>query len=75
LASILELTLRKRKLDECTWNKENVLCKLKKKFKAKKLKKLCCVVNDPVMENLSSSSTVVAARLLAAIIRNRKCWL
>jgi hypothetical protein len=70
LASFSELTPRKRKLYECIRNKESVLCKLKKKYKAKKLKKLSSVDSDPLMENLSSSLSVEAARILAAIIRN-----
>jgi hypothetical protein len=47
-----------------------VLCKLKKKYKAKKLEKLCFVYSDPLIENLSSSLTVEAASLLAAIVQN-----
>jgi hypothetical protein len=47
LASLSELTPRKRKLHGCIWNKGSVLCKLRKKYKAKKLmKKLCCVDSD-----------------------------
>jgi hypothetical protein len=73
LASLPELTPRKRKLHDCIRKKESVLCKLKKMYKAKKLmKKLCCVGSDPLMENLSSSLTVQAARLLAAIVRNSR---
>jgi hypothetical protein len=36
------------------------------------MKKLCCVDRDPIMENLSPSLTVEAARLLAAIVRNSR---
>jgi hypothetical protein len=53
LASLSELTLRKRKLYEHIRNKESALCKLKKKYKRKNLKKLCDVDSDPLMENLS----------------------
>jgi hypothetical protein len=49
-----------------------VLYELEKKYKAKKLKKLCFVDSDPLMENLSSSLSVETARLLAAIIRNSR---
>jgi hypothetical protein len=59
LASLSELTLRNAKLYERVQNKESG--KLKKKYKAKKLEKLCCVDSDPLMENLSSSLTVEAA--------------
>jgi hypothetical protein len=59
LTSLSELTPGKRKLYDCIQNKGSVLCKLRKKYKAKKLmKKLCCVDSDPLMENLSSSLTV-----------------
>jgi hypothetical protein len=40
LASLSELTPRKMKSYECIRNKERVLCKLKKKYEAKKLEKL-----------------------------------
>jgi hypothetical protein len=53
-------------------NKESALCELKWKCKAKKLEDLYHVDSDPVMENLSSSMTLEAARLLATIIRNRR---
>jgi hypothetical protein len=72
LASSSELTPRKRKLYERIRNKESALCKLKKKYKAKKLEYLCHADSDPLMENLSSSLSVEAARLLAAIIRNSR---
>jgi hypothetical protein len=51
---------------------ESALCKLKKKYKAKKLEKHCCTDSDPLMESLSSSLTVEAARLLAAIVQNSR---
>jgi hypothetical protein len=70
LASLSELAPRKRKLYDHIRNKESVLCKLKNKYKAKKLKTLFRVDSDPVMENLSSSLSVEAVRLLAAIFRN-----
>jgi hypothetical protein len=62
LASFLELTPRKRKLYEHTRNKDSALCKLEKKYKGKKLKKLCDVDSDISMENLSSSLTLESAR-------------
>jgi hypothetical protein len=50
-----------------------MLCKLKKKYKAKNLmKKLCCMDSNPLMENLSFSLTVETARLLEAIVRNSR---
>jgi hypothetical protein len=58
LASFSELTPRKRKLYEHIWNKESALCKLKKKYKRKKLKELCDMESDPLMESLSFSFSV-----------------
>jgi hypothetical protein len=58
LPSISELTPRNRKCDEDIRNKENAVCKLKKKYKVKKLKYLCGVDGDSLMENLSSSFSV-----------------
>ncbi|XP_023719162.1 uncharacterized protein LOC111870825 [Cryptotermes secundus] len=72
LASLSELTPKKRKLYAQIRNKESALCKLKKKYKGKKLENLCDVDSDPLMERLSSSLSVEAARLLAAIIRNSR---
>jgi hypothetical protein len=88
LAKVADLTPRKRKLYERIRNKESALCKLKRKCKAKKLENIYGLDSDPVMEKLSSSLSVEAARLLAAVIRNSrqnpregggllktKCWL
>jgi hypothetical protein len=70
LASLEELTPRERKLYECIRTKESALCKLKKKYKGKKMKEPCNVDSDPLMEDLSSSFSVEAARFLAAVFRN-----
>jgi hypothetical protein len=40
--------------------------------RGKKVGKLCCMDSDPIMENLSSSLTVKAARLLAAVVQNSR---
>jgi hypothetical protein len=52
--------------------KESALCKLKKKYKGKKLKILCDMDSDPLMDNLSSSFSVEAVRFLAVIFRNSR---
>jgi ABC-type uncharacterized transport system permease subunit len=59
LASLPELTPRKRKLYEHIQNKESALCKVKKKYKGKKLRKLCDVDSYPLMDNLSSVFRVI----------------
>jgi hypothetical protein len=71
-ASLSELTPRRRKLYEHIRHKASALCKLKKKYKGKKLKMLCDVDSDPLMENFSSSFSVEAARNLVAIFRNSR---
>jgi hypothetical protein len=55
LASLSELALKKRKLYGHIWNKESAHCKLKKKYEGKKLKKLCDVDSEPLVEDLSSA--------------------
>jgi hypothetical protein len=62
----------KRKLYEHIQNKESALCKLKKRYKGKMLKKLCDVDNDPLVKNLSSSFSIEAARFLSAVFRNSR---
>jgi hypothetical protein len=54
LALLSKLTSTKRKLYEHVRNKEDALCKRKEKYVGKKLKKLCDVDSDPLMENHSS---------------------
>jgi hypothetical protein len=72
LASLSEMTPRKRKVYEYIRNMESALCGLKKKYKGKNLKKLCDMDSDPLMGNLSCSLTLEAARFLAGIFRNSR---
>jgi hypothetical protein len=67
LALVSELTLRKRKLYEHIWHKESALCTLKK-IQGKEVGNLYDVDSGPLMENLSSSFSVEAARFLAAVL-------
>ena len=67
-----DLTPRKRKLYQTIRRKESALRKLKKKYRSRKLKDLCDVDSDPLMEKISKSLTAEAVRLLAAIIRNSR---
>jgi hypothetical protein len=82
------LTLRKKKLYEHIRNKESALCKLRKKYKREKVKKLCDVDSDPLMQSLSSSFSLLAAdfwqQFLGTVGRDlgagggilkTKCWL
>jgi hypothetical protein len=66
LATFSELTPRKCKSYEST------LCKLKKKYNAKKLEKFCDVDRDPSMDNLLSFFSVEAARFLEANFRKSR---
>ena len=67
-----DLTPRKRKLYRRIRRKESALCKLRKKYRSRKLKDLCDVDSDPLMQKISNSLTAEAVRFLAAIIRNSR---
>jgi hypothetical protein len=56
--------------DQIWINKLVFVKSLKKKYKAEMLEKLCCVDSDLLMENLSSTLTVEAARLFATVVQN-----
>jgi len=66
------LTPRKRKLYRRLRRKESGLCKLRKKYRSTKLKDLCDMDSDPLMQGISNSLNAEAVRLLAAIIRNSR---
>jgi hypothetical protein len=72
LASLSDLTSRKRKLYEHIRNKESALCELKRKYKRKKLKKLCDMDSDPLMDSLSYSFSAEASRFSTAIFWNSR---
>jgi hypothetical protein len=63
LASLSELTPRKRKLCEHIQNKESALSKLKNKYMDKKLKKLCDVDSDPGCQIFVSNSLLALSFL------------
>jgi hypothetical protein len=67
-----DLTPRKRKLYDRIRRKESALCKLRKKYRSRKLKDPCDVDSDPLMQKISKSLTAEAVRLLAAIIWNSR---
>jgi len=67
-----DLRPRKRKLYQRIRRKDSALCKLRKKYRSRKLKDLCHVDSDPLMKNISNSLNAEAVRLLAAIIRNSR---
>jgi hypothetical protein len=48
---------------------EIALCKLRNKYRARKLKYFCDVDSEPLMQDISNSFNVVAVKLLAAIFR------
>jgi hypothetical protein len=70
--ALSDLTSRKRKLYQRIWRKESALCKLRRKYRSKKLKDLCDVDSDPLMQEISNSLNAEAVRVLAAIIRNSR---
>jgi predicted DNA-binding ArsR family transcriptional regulator len=66
------LTPRKRKLYRIIRRKESALCKLRKKFRSRKLKDLCEVGSDPLLQEISKSLNADFVRLFAAIVRNSR---
>jgi hypothetical protein len=66
------LTARKQKLFQRIWRKESALCKLRKKYRSRKLKDLRDVDSDPLIQEISNSLNAEAVRLLAAVIRNSR---
>ena len=71
-SALSDLTPRERKLYQTIRRKESALCKLRQKYKSRKLKDLCDVDSDPLMQEISNSLNAEAVRLLAAIIRNSR---
>jgi cytochrome c553 len=66
-----DLTPRKQKLYHRIRRKESALCKLRKKYRSRKLKDFCDVDSDPLMQEISNSLNAEAVRLLAAIISHK----
>jgi len=72
LARVAELTPRRKKLYNIIWTREIALCKLRKKCRAKKLKEVCQLDSNPLIQSLSSSLNVDTIRFLATIFRSSK---
>ena len=72
LDRVAELTPRKKKLYNMIRTRESALCKLRKKYRAKKLKEVCQLDSDPLIQSLSSSLNVDTSRFLASVVRNSK---
>jgi hypothetical protein len=70
--ALSDLTPRKRKLYQRIRRKESAICKLRRKYRSRKLKDLCDVDSDPLMQEISKSLNAEAVRLLAAVIRNSR---
>jgi len=52
--------------------RECALCKLRNKYRAKKLKEVCQLDSNPLIHSLSSSLNVDTSRFLASAVRNSK---
>jgi len=52
--------------------KERALCKLRKKYRTMKLKEVCQLESNPLIQSLSSSLNVGTSRFLLSIVRNNK---
>ena len=72
LDRVAELTPRKKKLYYMIRTRESALCKLRKKYRAKKLKEVCQLDSNRLIQSLSSSLNVDTSRFLASIVRNSK---
>jgi len=66
---VAELTPRNKKLYNMIWTRESALCMLRKTYRAKKLKEVCQLNSNPLIQSLSSSLNVVTSRFLASIDR------
>ena len=72
LDRVAELTPRKKKLYHMIRTRESALCKLRKKYRAKKLKEVCKLDSNPLIQSLSSSLNEDTSTFLASIVRNSK---
>jgi len=54
------------------WTRESALCKIRKKYRAKKPKEVCQLDSNPLIQSLSSSLNVDTSRFLASVVRNSK---
>ena len=52
--------------------RESALCKLREKYRAKKLEEVCQLESNPLIQSLSSSLNVDTSRFLAFVVRNSK---
>ena len=62
----------KKKLYHMIQTREGALCKLRKKYRAKKLKEVCQLDGNPLIQSLSSSLNEDTSKFLASIVRNSK---
>jgi hypothetical protein len=88
LDTVAKLTARKKKLYDRIRTRESALWKLRKKYMTKKMKKVCQLESNRLIQALSSSLTAPTSMFLASIFRNimhkpksrrmtlkKKCWL
>jgi hypothetical protein len=67
-----DLTPRERNFYQRIRRKGSAVCKLRKKYRSRKLKDLCDVDSDPLMQEISNSLNADAVRLFSATIRNSR---
>ena len=72
LDRVAELTPRKKKLYDRIRTRESALCKLRKKYKTKKMEEVCHLERNPLIRTLSSSLNVHTSVLLSSFLRNVK---
>jgi len=70
LDRVAKLTPRKKKLYDRIRTRESAFCKLRKKYVTKKMKEVCQLDSNPLIQALSSSLTVPTSEFLASFFRN-----
>jgi hypothetical protein len=52
--------------------RESALCKLREKYRAKKLEEVCQLENNPLIQSVSSSLNLDTSGFLASVVRSSK---
>jgi len=71
LDRVAEMTPRNKKVYNMIRTRESALCKLRKTYRAKKLKEVCQLDINPLIQSISSSVNVIS-RFLVSIDRKNK---
>ena len=72
LDRVAKLTPRKKKLYDRIRTRESALCKLRKKYMTKKMKEVCQLDSNRLIQALSSSLNIQTSRFLASVVGNSR---